>query len=157
MIFVVIFIVVSWGRITQLGPSDRDELSPFPWLVWVEVDQGFPEGPGLWPFVGSSFWQAALPLGWGPCPQGAAVGAGAFLCHCSLGNLGQSPALSEDQAMCLALLGRGRYGRHTEGDLDVELWQQVPRLQGPHLGWALGESWSQTAVSQTSGLSPSSS
>lgn len=59
--------------------------------------------------------------------------------------------------MCLAVLGRGRYGRHTEGDSDVQLWQHIPRLQASRLGWALGESWSQTAVSQTSGLSPSSS
>lgn len=89
---------------------------------------GFPDEPGLWSFEGYSCRQAALPLWagvfvpegrwwnqrknlrWGPGALGSSPSSSPY----SLGNLGKSLTVSEDQAMRLALLGRGRYVRHTK-------------------------------------------
>lgn len=59
------------AQFLSCGARDGDKFSPSPWLLWVEMDLGFPDGPGLWPLVGFSCQQVALPLWAGvPVPKG---------------------------------------------------------------------------------------
>lgn len=70
---VVTFIVVSWGRIAQLGPSDGDEETFFLACVGGDVSGLSTRG---WPLAFCGILLLAgcsVPLGGGPCPHGAAV------------------------------------------------------------------------------------
>lgn len=104
MIVLVIFTITSCCRITH------------PFLAVAELGLGFPDGPGILPFRGSSADRLLCPSGVRYYSQGAAVGAGALSSSPSSATVhqatvGRSPGhrmkgftLPEDQAMCLALL-----------------------------------------------------
>ena len=64
-------------------------------------------------------------LGWGARDSGLVLPL-----HCSLGDLGKTLALSRGQAVCLALLSRGRHARHREeGSGTWHRGFRVPELQ----------------------------